>query len=177
MNAFFHHVGDDGVDRDFPKTVYSEISIKKLQEEKPDFPNSLYIISQLQKEFPSGSFNVWGIPAGAYPVVRAMQPGDLVLLIDNARWSTGQVRAMGLVKVFLAEEMTELSRYFWGENRFPFVFFFKAEHTSLTWLEFLEMFGYKQNWNPRGLFYHLSEERLGKMKPEDLYDFLKSKQL
>lgn len=175
MEIFFHHVGDLGVNEDFPKTIFKKIDLKRAQENLGNIPNSVALFSQLKVNFPDGFANAWGIPAGAYPVVRAMKAGDLILLVDNVRWSEGSIRAMGIVKVFFSEEMTELSKYLWGENRYPFVFFFDTEKVDFSWIEFLDHTNYKKNWNPRGWFYRLDPLRLtGGMSTEDFYDMLKN---
>lgn len=163
MNFFFHHVGGPGSERDLPKTVFSSIPISRIESAIPDSINEKREISdRLKKEFPLGSCNVWGVPAGATSVMQRLEVGDTMLLVGSIHWINCTIPAMGEVRVYPKTLLLDLSRELWGETRFPYIFFFKTERLDLTWLQFLEDIGYAQNFNPTGKVYRVTPSRFSK---------------
>lgn len=160
MKLYYHHVGEEGARRDFPKTVFDDAGLDVIERAVPaTSPSRTELIARLRREFPGGRFNCWGVPAGATPVIRNLSQGDVVLLVESVH-ITGAVPALCEVRVFLAIEYRELSQTLWGDDKYPYVFFFRTERLRLTWVELLEAFGYKSNFDPRGKFYSVGDARL-----------------
>ncbi|RWU10402.1 HNH endonuclease [Pedobacter chitinilyticus] len=159
MNIFFHHVGQDGADRDFPKTIQTKVQLKKLIADKAIKDPEL--IKKLEQAFPSGEFNCWGVPQGAKSVITNLKNGDYVFLVESSRIN-GMVSALSPVKLFEKYEMRALSEYLWQDSKFPYIFFFDTVNIELMWIQFLEDMGYKENFSPRGNFYKIDNKRFDK---------------
>lgn len=160
MNLFFHHVGQQGADTDFPKTVFNKQAIETVENNLPlNIPKREDLLQQLKLAFPDGTYNCWGVPAGASNVIRSLRVGDAVLLIESTSGS-GYIPALAIVKVYWNFELPDLSKAFWGSYKFPYIFFFDTEIIDLTWQEFINHVGYKWNFRPRGKFYRLNQDRL-----------------
>lgn len=65
MKLFYHHVGEEG-SSDFDKTVIVKVDNSLINKSlNTRLVNRDEIISGIHNEFPEGSFNCWGVPAGA----------------------------------------------------------------------------------------------------------------
>ena len=160
MRLFFHHVGQKGADEDFKKTVYKDVPIQTVESNVPgSYPHRNKLLNQLRQEFPDGLFDCWGVPAGAKSVIRQLQAGDVVLLVHSAT-EYGEVPVLCPVQVFWPHELRDLSFALWGNDKYPFIFFFRTVELTLTWPEFREHLGYKHNFDPRGNFYSVASHRL-----------------
>ena len=176
MEIFYHHVGSPGADRDFPKTVFGEVTLKLVEENIGDGVGRL-VVQELEAEFGTDAFNCWGVPAGAHQVIQSLKPGDVMLLAASARID-GLVPALCEVRVFEPAQFRELSNILWGDEKYPYLFFFKTERLTLTWPDFLEHLGYSENFNPRGWVYHVSASRLAQYHgPEGYVNLLRTKYL
>lgn len=157
MKLYYHHVGQEG-SKDFDKTVFSDINISILNNiEDEDIRNAAR--TNIARLFPTGRFNCWGVPPGAKPVIRNLAVGDYVLLIQEAR-VTGVIPALCHVKFYLPSEQPALSQALWGNNDYPYIFFFDTEHLDLSWVDFIDQVNYKPNYNPRGQFLSVADEKL-----------------
>jgi 5-methylcytosine-specific restriction protein A len=153
MQLYFHHVGESGSKRDFPRTVWNEVSIKTVEENIPlDDPHRSSLLRDLYSRFPHGRFNVWGVPQGASTVIKKLSAGDAVLLVESIRLA-GSVPALCPVGVFCPRPLSKLSTALWGEAHFPYVFFFHTQALNLSWDELKEHLGYAPRFDPRGQFY------------------------
>lgn len=160
MDLFFHHVGQPGSASDFPKTVYSTRLISEVEKSIPDEnPEKFHLINELKLNFPSGRFNCWGVPEGAKSIIRNLKNGDTVLLVQSSRID-GKVPILCKVKVYLPVKLNELSKVLWGDDKYPFIFFFDSEEIDLMWIDFREHLGYMEKFDPRGNFYKVASERL-----------------
>ncbi len=119
MKIFYHHVGKEGAEEDFPKTIHNEIDIQFIDENLADnLPLKHIIIDELKNAFPNGKFNVWGVPSGAAAVIKRMSVGDYVFLVENASnsiHSSGSVPILGRIEVFHFEELPQFSIPLWGK--------------------------------------------------------------
>ncbi|QJW89366.1 restriction endonuclease [Spirosoma taeanense] len=158
MQLFFHDVGISGADRDFPKTVFSSISLQTIEKNIPQHVKS-EVLEALDREFISGEFNCWGVPAGAGSVIRQLEVGDVMLLIRTTG-GDGDIPALCRVRAYWREQLAELSHALWGSARFPYIFFFKTESISLTWADLKEHVGYAPNFRPSGNVYRVRHDRL-----------------
>lgn len=159
MRLFYHHVGEPGATRDFPKTVFSRIPLSVVDGSIPDGDaNKAALLMQLKSAFPDGTFNCWGVPSGAGFVIRTMTPGDVVLLIESIRLA-GSIPALAQVLIFQPVPFPTLSEALWGDERYPYIFFFNTTKITLAWLDFLEHVGYKPRLNPRGQFLVVGDDR------------------
>lgn len=159
MNIFFHHVGQNGAKEDFKKTIYNKIPISFVEKNLPD--NYIYkneLIDILKDRFPLGEFNCWGVPEGAKSVIKNLNDKDYVFLVESSRID-GEVPVLCHVKLFWREQVRELSQALWGQAKFPYIFFFDTEKINLMWLEFRKHINYKSNFQPRGNFYKVKQER------------------
>lgn len=159
MRLYFHHVGQQGAERDFPKTVWSKVPLSTVERHlSASVTNRDEIIQTLTELFPSGGFNCWGVPAGAKSVIKNLRPGDAVLLVETTA-GAGSVPALCIVKAFWSIAMPQLSEALWGEAKFPYVFFFDTIKIDLTWSEFSGDMDYAPNFRPSGNFYSVRDDR------------------
>lgn len=159
MKLFYHHVGQKGSE-DFKKTVFKEVPISVVEDSLPlDDPTREELLQRLRSRFPGGKFNCWGVPAGAKPVIQNLTEGDCVLLVESVG-AMGRVPALCQVDLYWRKQLRPLSRALWGDDKFPYIFFFRTEELSLNWIQFLEHLDYKENFDPRGKFYSVADNRL-----------------
>lgn len=164
MKLYYHHVGKKGADEDFKKTVFARVPISLVENSIPDNePNKALLLSELNENFPIGSFNCWGVPSGAASIIKNLAVGDAVLLIETATELGGNIPALGQVKTFIRHEFPSLSFSLWGNSHFPYIFFFETEPLEFQWNEFVRDLGYAPNFDPRGKFYSVSDEKLVKL--------------
>jgi 5-methylcytosine-specific restriction protein A len=165
MTVFFQHVGEAGGQRDFPKTIGTpktgliQFSFNEIE---PYISNlSVAELSELQNNLeiysPDG-FQIWGIPSGAKSVLKRLQVGDHLLLLETAG-KGGSFAYGGRVVALPTSECFQLSEHLWGESKFPLIVFMNGGLTNYTWSQFCELVGYKSNWNPAGQTYRITEER------------------
>lgn len=158
MELFYHDVGLKGADRDFPRTVFGSVPVKVVEEHAPHHLRA-EMVDGLGALFPAGSFNCWGVPAGAASVIKQLDVGDVMLLVRTTG-GDGDIPALCLVRAFWKEPMPALSSALWGSERFPYVFFFNTERISLTWTDFIRDVGYADNFRPSGNVYRVREDRI-----------------
>ena len=163
MNLFFHDVGLKGSKKDFPKTILSTVSIKKIIEHVPS-ALKVEVSKCLELEFPDGYCNAWGVPKGAVSIIKSLNVDDAMLLIRTTG-GEGDIPALCIVKGFWREEMPELSKFFWDSDHYPFIFFFKTQGIHLTWSQLKQDVGYKMNFRPSGNVYRVKDA------DEKLFDF------
>jgi hypothetical protein len=162
VKLYYHHVGVEGAEVDFPKTVFTERSLHLVQDSLPDdLPEKMEILLRLAEVFPYKMFNCWGVPQGAKPVIRNLRPGDAVLLVRGIG-ETGTIPALGIVQAYWPIRLPNLSKKLWGSERYPFIFFFATVPLALTWQEFIGHMGYADNYDPRGRFLTVSNATLAK---------------
>ena len=159
MKLYFHHVGQDGARRDFPRTVFADVPMDVARDNIPsDHPLRNAILSELEEKFPKGTFNCWGVPAGAHTVIKNLSVGDVVLLVETVHLD-GEVPALCEVKIFYPSELHTLSKALWKDPKYPFIFFFDTERLNMSWTELLEQLGYSERFDPRGKFYSVNSLR------------------
>lgn len=160
MKLYYHHVGQPGADEDFKKTVFGRVPISVVKDNVADSnPHKQEMLKQLKANFPSGNFNCWGAPVGASRYMNDLEVGDVVLLIEFAG-RNGHVPALCQVVGFWRGEFRALSKALWGNDKFPYIFFFDTERLKLTWEEMLRHFGYASKYNPHGNFLSVADFRL-----------------
>ncbi|WP_157580087.1 hypothetical protein [Rudanella lutea] len=151
MNICFHHVGELGASKDFPKTVYNTVSIEDIINYIPDtITQKSKIIDELRSRFPQGEANCWGVPSGARSVIRNLKENDVVLLVEKASINGGLVPIKCRVLVYHVVELYGLSEALWGSDKFPYIFFFNTESLNLAWIDFINHINYKENFRVCG---------------------------
>ncbi|MEW6688554.1 MAG: hypothetical protein AB1452_05610 [Pseudomonadota bacterium] len=166
MTVFFQHVGEAGAARDFPRTIgteragliryeLSEISTY-LHPLLSDEVESIEAITKV--ETPKG-FQIWGIPAGARPVLRRMAHGDYLLLLETIG-EGGLFTYGGRVVARLSRELPAFSKFLWTEARFPIIIFLDGDLLRYGWPDFRNRFGFAPNFDPRGRTYRLLPDRI-----------------
>ncbi|MBD2078397.1 HNH endonuclease [Leptolyngbya sp. FACHB-17] len=83
-----------------------------------------------------------------------------MLLIETIGGEHGKIPVLGIVKVFVKEQMQELSKVLWGETGFPYIYFFDTETISLSWTEFKDQVSYKSNYRVPGFVSRVKPEKL-----------------
>jgi hypothetical protein len=164
MKLYYHHVGKKGAEEDFKKTVFARVPISLVESSIPDNePFKALLLSELNEKFPIGSFNCWGVPGGAASVIQNLSVGDAVLLVETATVFGGNIPALCFVKTFIRHELPQLSYALWGNSHFPYIFFFETEPLEFEWNEFISDLGYAPNFDPRGKFYSVADDKLAKL--------------
>lgn len=161
MTIYFQHVGQDNAERDFPETIGQENELLKFKLEDiekylidSNLPEISDVRDKIARLAPDG-FQIWGIPAGAEPMLKSMQTGDHLMLMPSKEFKyCGEVihRFSGLNH--------ELSNALWGEEKFPIIILLRGDWISFEWKIFKETFGYKENWELRGKAWRLSPTKI-----------------
>jgi hypothetical protein len=134
MAIFFHHVGEQGGQRDFPKTIGTrKRGLVRFQwDEVAPYLDHLSaaesrgLEQQAAAAAPNG-FQVWGIPSGAKSALKNFSIGDYLLLLESAAFGGGFVYAGKAIGV-PPGECWDLSRHLWGEQKFPLIVFLVGGH-------------------------------------------------
>lgn len=166
MAIYFQHVGAPGSARDFPRTIGTpKTGLVRFQlsdvmayitDLLPDEVSS--IERAVSKGAPDG-FQIWGVPSGAKFVIKNMQAGDYLMLLNSIQ-DGGMFTYGGMVLARLSQECDALSQHLWREPRFPLIVFLKGALIEYPWEIFCDEFSFKHNWNPAGNTYRLRDERL-----------------
>jgi hypothetical protein len=166
MAIYFHHVGEVGAARDFPRTIFDESSGSGLRHFKDEILPQLSDLPQEEiirvaaaiRGAPQG-FQIWGIPSGGARLFRRVSEGDIWLLIDTDR-PGGSISYAGRIICKIENPSFHFSNYLWGEAKFPLILLMNGFKTNLEITEFKKLFGYASNWYMRGLAYSLREDRI-----------------
>jgi len=165
VTVFFHHVGDGNAQRDFPRTIGTKagaVSFSRYQLgellpliEEPGHSELELFLSTAT----SDDFQIWGIPSGGAALFRRVKPGDYWMLLDTPAGGGG-FQYIGKVDLALSGVQEKLSKHLWTESRFPLIFLMHGQMIDMPWGSFLDYFGYRSSWDPRGLAFGLAKERL-----------------
>jgi hypothetical protein len=166
MTVFFHHVGEAGGARDFPRTIGTrDLGLRRFShaDVEPHLSNlpseELAILRHDLDYYAPEGFQIWGIPSGAKSVLNDFRVGDYLLLLE-AVGPGGRFAYVGRAIAKPSQECFDLSHHLWGEKRFPLIVFLKGALTNYRWFSFCDNLGYKRNWNPAGNTYRVQPERL-----------------
>ena len=152
MELYLHHVGQAGSDEDFPKTVFADVDLARIEAAlPPDDPTRDEIVRTLRARFPGGACNCWGVPIGARWPIAHLGHGDAVLLVESVS-GDGSVPALCPDVRYWNRAYHQVSEELWGNPRYPYVFYFRTEPLDLTWREMCADLGYRFNWSPRNFF-------------------------
>ncbi len=166
MTIYFQHVGERGGARDFPRTIgtrkaglmtFSYEGIEAYLSPLSGYERSM--VKEDVKEKAAAGFQIWGIPAGAKSVLKRMETGDYLLLLESVT-EGGFFPYGGEVVSKIAQPLPELSRFLWTEAHFPLIVLLRGNLMHYPWPTFCADFGFKLAWNPAGQTYRLKEERL-----------------
>ena len=103
---YYHHVAQKGLEH-LAQTVYERIDASVLARTlTPDVYER--IADDVQRSFPSGTFNCWGAPEPAVSVMSKLIPGDFVLLVERGG-EHGEIPALCEVKVIVPGPQPDLS--------------------------------------------------------------------
>jgi hypothetical protein len=170
MTIFFHHVGQVGATRDFPRTVILpngqlvEWSMERLENHLNDLSSNAinYLREEVLKSGPD-SFQIWGIPSGGERAIGKLDVGDYMLLLGSERaGSTFEYAGRVIARVPI--QARDLSKFLWGESRFPIIFFMRGVAISYPWDEFKSSLHYSSNWTVRGNSYSISNKRISESR-------------
>lgn len=169
MTIYFQHVGEANSNRDFPRTLFSPEGLQRFmfQEVEPylqHLPKDelVRLAAVCNVEAPDG-FQIWGIPSGAKSILKNFVEGDHLLLLKSITFGGAfeySGRAVGIPR----EECFDLSRYLWGEARFPLICFLVGKQVHFPWPLFLDAFGFQPNWDPAGMTWRLLPKRVKESK-------------
>lgn len=166
MAVFFHHVGEVGATRDFPRTVFDGDDLSRLRAfragdilpELEDLPEPEIARIAAATRGTAG-FQIWGIPSGGSRLFQRTNEGDYWLLLDTDR-PGGSISYAGRIICKLESPSFRLSNYLWGEAKFPLILLLDGFRTNFEITEFKEAFGYSPNWYMRGWAYRLTDQRI-----------------
>ena len=167
VTIYFHHVGEVGAARDFPRTIHTEIDPSTVRHfgaddilpQLTDLPEDEVLrVATALRSVPQG-VQVWGIPSGGARLFRRVNESDFWLLIDTDR-PGGTISYAGRIVCKVENPSHELSNYLWGEAKFPLILLLGGFCTELEVTQFKELFGYSPNWSMRGLSYPLAQQRI-----------------
>ena len=153
MTVYFHHVGEVGAERDFPRTIFDEGEVSGLRHFKEqdilpqvsDLPEEeIFRIAATIRRAPDG-FQIWGIPSGGSRLFRRVSENDFWLLIDTDR-PGGTISYGGRIICKFENPSFHLSNFLWGELKFPLIIFMDGFRTDVEITTFKQMFGYADNW-------------------------------
>jgi hypothetical protein len=120
-----------------------------------------YSDTALQKQFPDGEFNVWGVPRGARPSFARTEIGDLVLFVGQLS-DDAAIEQLGIVKVKCPIECPIASRILWPaappDKSYPLLFFFDTEIGSRQWIDFTADIK-DSGYNPRGWYKQIADKQ------------------
>jgi hypothetical protein len=125
LTIYFHHVGEVGAARDFPRTIFDETAasgVRRFKEpdilpELADLPEEeMYRVAATIRSAPNG-FQIWGIPSGGSRLFRQVSEGDYWLLIDTDR-PGGAISYAGRIICKIENPSFQLSNSLWGEEKF-----------------------------------------------------------
>lgn len=179
MTIFFHHVGEVGAARDFPRTIFAEDTASGLRlfsgndilPELSDLPESeIRRVAGAVRRAQDG-FQIWGIPSGGARLFRRIAENDYLLLIDTDR-PGGSISYAGKVICKIENPSFRLSNYLWGEAKFPLIVLLDGFSTHLEVTEFKELFDYSPNWSMRGLAYSLAQPRIQQSQFQNEHSFI-----
>lgn len=162
MSIFAQHIGEVGAARDLLKTIFDGNNLHQFRFEdianllEQDSPEDMPLLSQLLGH---QRFQIWGIPSGATAVLRKLSDGDCLALVRTVGFH-GYLEYCDKVVAHPIGECPSLSRYLWGETRFPLIIFMQGERIDVPWTTFCEYFSYKENWNPAGTTWQIKPEKL-----------------
>ena len=160
MRFFHHHVAKTGIS-DLHKTVFKQVHVSLL-EDVNDTHVKQVLLPQIRELFPTGYFNCWGVPDGAGKIIRGkkhLQSADCVLLVTSPNLPNS-MPVLCDVKLFDATPVPPLSQALWGDQGFPFIFFFDTERLSLDWQTFKKDVGYDDRYRPQGRFEPIGDNTL-----------------
>jgi 5-methylcytosine-specific restriction protein A len=166
MTIYFQHVGERGATRDFPRTIGTRKSgLMSFQIEDIEtylapltgYERSM-VKTDINEKAPDG-FQIWGIPAGAKSVLKKMETGDYLLLLESIT-EGGFFAYGGEVVSKVPQELPALSRFLWTEAHFPLILLLRGALLHYPWPVFCTDFKFNMAWNPAGQTYRLKEERL-----------------
>jgi hypothetical protein len=153
MSFFWQHVGDANSKRDFPRTLGGKNALKEFSivDVKP-YLSDVSPIHQAEVErnfarIGKTTFQIWGLPVGAVGILKKLEVGDYLLLLDsNADWGS----YVGRVLYYLPEEHWSLSEHLWREAKFPLIVLLRGAFIHYPWPRFLSDFRYGHGLKPMG---------------------------
>lgn len=162
MTIYYQHIGQALWRRDAPRSLGSDdgtlrrFQIADVDDYLTDVPEpELYALRRITSDVAPTGFQIWGLPSGAAPTLRAMEAGDSLLLLER-----DDFRYVGQVLHRLSEPSWELSNYIWGEQRFPIIVFLQGQMIRYSWEQFKADFNFASNYGMRGNTMRLSNERI-----------------
>lgn len=161
MSVFYQHIGRELWARDAPRTLGDAAGPKRFSMEEigPQLSDidqvTVSVLEQLITDVAPTGFQIWGLPSGAARVLNSMVAGDSLLLLESEYF-----RYAGQVLKKMDQPSWQLSRYLWGEEKFPIIVFLQGQTIDYPWSDFRTEFGFDPRYHMRGNTMRLSEERL-----------------
>lgn len=173
MTIYYQHIGEPLWRRDAPLSIGTEqggikrfgwADIAPFLGDLDEYEFQL-IQAKIEELAPTG-FQIWGIPSGATYVLKNMETGHFLMLLEKSHFRyTGQV----IHRITLPQRL--LLNQIWGESKFPIIILLQGELISYEWAEFKKEFGIKPNYDLRGSTANLSEARIlqSRFQTEDAF--------
>ena len=162
MTIYYQHIGEALSARDFPRSLGTQATglkrfmfadIEQRIQHIP--PEEILEVREKITEHAATGFQIWGLPSGADRVVRRMETGDFLMLLESTDFGY-----VGQVIHRMSEPCWDLSDHIWGEQRFPIIVLLQGELISYAWSDFLAHFGIAPNYQLRGRTASLADERV-----------------
>lgn len=159
MAIFYHHVGQEGSDLDFTKTIYTKIELfdifRYTPPQNPVFREKIH--KPLLESCQDKKVNCWGVPSGAFYKINNLLPDDYVLLIGHLE---NPILILTSVLAYHHQKLPKLSEFLWGTPRYPYIFFISSDwkFLNISWQNICRKLNYSSEYNPRGLFLNISND-------------------
>jgi|GEM_PF-3657821 len=162
MAVYYQHIGERLSARDFPLslgTIANGLKRFRFEDIEPFIghlaPVELADIKSKLENFAPTGCQIWGIPSGAQRVLKNMNTGDFLMLLESIAFAY-----CGQVIHRVSELCYDLSDNIWGEQRFPIIILLQGELISYGWDQFLVDFDFAANYHMRGNTANISNTRM-----------------
>ena len=161
MSIYYHHVGQEGSELDFTKTIFSKIKLYDIFRFTPA-QNTVFkekIHKPLIEACTEQEVNCWGVPSGAFYKISNLLPDDYVILIGHL---DNPYLILTSVIAYHHQKLPELSDFLWGTPKYPYIFFINADwkFLNISWQKICRMLQYDLDYSPRGLFLNISGDAI-----------------
>ena len=152
MTIYYQHIGEKLWARDAPRSIgatqnglkrFSWLDIEPYLD-AIDPLEALTMRAKIADLAPTG-FQLWGLPSGAERVLKDMETGDFLMLLESVDFGY-----VGQVLHRVSQPLWRLSQHIWNEQGFPIIVLLQGELITYGWDEFKVHFGIMPNYDLRG---------------------------
>jgi len=161
MAIYYHHVGKEGADLDFTKTIFTKVNLSDIFRYTP--PQNLIFKEKIHKPLIKAcldkTVHCWGVPSGAYYKINNLLIDDYVILIGHL---DNPFLILSSVLSYHHQKLPQLSNFLWGTPKYPYIFFINSDwdFLNIPWEQLCRMLKYDLDYNPRGLFLNIASDAI-----------------